>query len=386
MDYIILVVFVFIFILSYIYIFSIKDKRKLKKRNNIPSIAVIIPARNESKVIEKLLKSINDSSVKINSKDVYVVVEDKTDKTVKIVDNYNMTIVFREDLTKNRKGYALNDAFNFMKKNNREYDMYFVFDADNYIDKDYFKNMIETYQNGYDIGVGYRNTINGDKSLVAASSSLTFSMINTLDNERRVKNNLNVIISGTGFYMTNEVIKKTGGYPFNTLTEDYELSIYSIINNIPSYYNDKAIFYDEQPLGMSVSIKQRTRWVKGYFDVRRKYRKEIKKSSHNKSLKLERIGVVPYIILIIGIVIFLVLNIIKLQLLKVFFTFIIVYLVLVIATFIMIKKEKSYFRLSRKIKILSLFYNPLFLLSYIICALNALFSPNLKWDTIKHDG
>ncbi len=386
MDYIILVVFLLIFILSYIYIFSIKDKRKLKKRNNTPSIAVIIPARNESKVIEKLLKSIINSSVKINSKDVYVVVEDKTDKTVKIVDNYNMTIVFREDLTKNRKGYALNDAFNFMKKNNREYDMYFVFDADNYIDKDYFKNMIETYQNGYDIGVGYRNTINGDKSLVAASSSLTFSIINTLDNERRVKNNLNVIISGTGFYMTKEVIKKTGGYPFNTLTEDYELSIYSIINNIPSYYNDKAIFYDEQPLGMSVSIKQRTRWVKGYFDVRRKYRKEIKKSSHNKSLKLERIGVVPYIILIIGIVIFLVLNIIKLQLLKVLFTFIFVYLVLVIATFIMIKKEKSYFKLSRKIKILSLFYNPLFLLSYIICALKALFSPNLKWDTIKHDG
>lgn len=386
MDYIILAVFVLIFILSYIYIFSIKDKRKLNKRNNLPSIAVIIPARNESKVIEKLLKSIINSSVKINSKDVYVVVEDKTDKTVKIVDNYNMTIVFREDLNKNRKGYALNDAFNFIKKNNREYDMYFVFDADNYIDKDYFKNMIETYQNGYDIGVGYRNTINGDKSLVAAASSLTFSMINTLDNERRIKNNLNVIISGTGFYMTKEVIKKTGGYPFNTLTEDYELSIYSIINNIPSYYNDKAIFYDEQPLGMSVSIKQRTRWVKGYFDVRRKYRKEIKKSSHNKSLKLERIGVVPYIILIIGIVIFLVLNIIKLQLLKVLFTFVFVYLALVIATFIMIKKEKSYFKLSRKTKILSLFYNPLFLLSYIICALKALFSPNLKWDTIKHDG
>lgn len=47
MDYIILAVFVLIFILSYIYIFSIKDKRKLNKRNNLPSIAVIIPARNE---------------------------------------------------------------------------------------------------------------------------------------------------------------------------------------------------------------------------------------------------------------------------------------------------------------------------------------------------
>lgn len=387
MDYIILLVFLFLFIISYIYIFFVKGKRKLNRRDNTPSISVIIPARDESKVIEKLLKSIVNSSIKINSNDVYVVVEDKNDKTVQIVENYGMTIVFREDLTKRRKGYALNDAFNFMKKKNKEYDMYFIFDADNYLDKDYFKNMIETYKSGYDIGVGYRNTINGNKSLVAAASSLTFSMINTLNNERRVKNNLNVIISGTGFYMTKEVIEKTGGYPFNSLTEDYELSIYSIINNIPSTYNNKAIFYDEQPVNFGVSIKQRTRWVKGYFDVRKKYRKEIMKfSKDNKSLNLEKVGVIPYIILVIGIVIFLIINIINLNILKILLTLIILYAVLVFVTFLMLKKEKDYFKLSRKIKVLSLFYNPLFLLSYIICVLKAIFSPDLKWDAIKHEG
>lgn len=387
MDYIILLVFLFLFIISYIYIFFVKGKRKLNRRDNTPSISVIIPARDESKVIEKLLKSIVNSSIKINSNDVYVVVEDKNDKTVQIVENYGMTIVFREDLTKRRKGYALNDAFNFMKKKNKEYDMYFIFDADNYLDKDYFKNMIETYKSGYDIGVGYRNTINGNKSLVAAASSLTFSMINTLNNERRVKNNLNVIISGTGFYMSKEVINKTGGYPFNSLTEDYELSIYSIINNIPSFYNNKAIFYDEQPVNFGVSIKQRTRWVKGYFDVRKKYCKEIMEpSKDNKSLKLEKIGVIPYIVLIVGIVIFLIINIINLQLLKLLLTLFILYVVLVFVTFLMLKKEKDYFKLSRKMKVLSLFYNPLFLLSYIICALKAIFNPNLKWDAIKHEG
>lgn len=387
MDYFILLIFLFLFVVSYIYIFCVKDNRKLKRRDNNPSISVIIPARNESKVIEKLLKSIVDSSIKINSHDVYVVVEDRNDKTVEIVKNYGMTIVFREDLTKRRKGYALNDAFNYMKKNNKEYDMYFIFDADNYLDKDYFKNMIETYKSGYDIGVGYRNTINGNKSVVAAASSLTFSMINTLNNERRVKNNLNVIISGTGFYMTKEVIEKTNGYPFNSLTEDYELSIYSIVNNIPSTYNNKAIFYDEQPTDFGVSIKQRTRWVKGYFDVRKKYRKEIMNTSkNNKSLNLEKVGVIPYIILIIGIVIFLIINIINLQLLKVLLTLIIVYVVLVFVTFFMLKKEKDYFKLCRKMKILSSFYNPLFLLSYIICVIKAIFNPDLKWDVIKHEG
>ena len=44
---------------------------------------------------------------------------------------------------------------------NKDYDAYFIFDADNILEKDFIKNMIPIYYQGYDIGVGYRNIKNG---------------------------------------------------------------------------------------------------------------------------------------------------------------------------------------------------------------------------------
>ena len=71
---------------------------------------ILIPARNESQVIEQLLISIEKQTKKINSKDVYIIVESKEDPTVEIVKKHNMNIIYRKDLTKKRKGYALDDA------------------------------------------------------------------------------------------------------------------------------------------------------------------------------------------------------------------------------------------------------------------------------------
>lgn len=90
-----------------------------------------------------------------------------------------MNIIYRKDLTKKRKGYALDDAIKEILSKNKKYDAYFIFDADNILDKNYIKEMINSIEEGYDIGISYRNTKNSS-TLVAASSALTFSMINTL--------------------------------------------------------------------------------------------------------------------------------------------------------------------------------------------------------------
>lgn len=73
--------------------------------------------------------------------------------------------------------------------------------------------MEEAYEDGYDIGIGYRNTKNGNDSVIAAASSLTFSMINTLGNEHKTKCNNTLTISGTGFYIKGDIVEKLSGYP-----------------------------------------------------------------------------------------------------------------------------------------------------------------------------
>lgn len=336
------------------------------KKNSNSHFAFLIPARYESKVIESLLISIKKQTVKVNMQDVYVIVESMLDETVAICQKYNVSVVLRTT-KRPRKGYALDEAIKQIKK----YDLYFIFDADNVLDENYLKEMLKTYKLGYDIGIGYRNCKNGNANIISACSSLTFSMINTLGNKIKNKYSANMIISGTGFYIKGEILHKLGGFPFNSLTEDYEFSLYSIACELTSYYNDKATFYDEQPTKYNVTVKQRKRWIRGYFDSRKKYL-PFKITGKNKGSKInEMIGVTPYIFIIISFLFKINLNNIILS-----------YLVMMLITIVMILKEKLDLNLKMKIKVI--LFNPIYLVTYIPCALLAILKKEITWDRIDH--
>lgn len=384
-----IIITISILTLLYKYLIMLKNTNYPQKEKNGHNYAILIPARNESLVIEKLLISIENQTKKIKPEDVYVIVETKKDKTVSIVEKHKMTIVYRKNLNKKRKGFALDDAIKEILKSNKKYDAYFIFDADNILDKNYIKEMTKSFDEGYDIGIGYRNTKNS-KNLVSAASALTFSMINTIGNKRKSKYTNNLIISGTGYYIKGAIIESWKGFPFNSLTEDYELSLYSILNNLTTTYNDSAIYYDEQPEIFDVTIIQRSRWVKGYFDARRNYihkiRKSISKKDKNYASKITAlIGVNPLITLIIGILLLLIDSITSFKnfIISLLIIFILIYITLMIFTYIIIKKEEN--KLDIKVsKILLIFYNPFYLLSYIYCLYIAVTKKDLGWQEIKH--
>ncbi len=379
-----------------------------RKNNNLPkkslaghNFCFLIPARYESSVIEGLLISIKNQSVKVNMSDVYVIVESLKDETVNICKKYNATVFLRKKLNLQRKGYALDEAVKYIL-NTKSYDAYFIFDADNILDKNYLKNMIPVFDKGYDLASGYRNCKNGNESVVAASSALTFSLVNTVFNSIKNKKTKNITFSGTGFYIRGEIIDELKGYPFNSLTEDYELSSYAILNNLTTYYNTKSVFYDEQPVKYKDTINQRIRWIKGYFDVRKKYSKKIIKSiskdGNNNGSKIdEGLGIIPYIFIIIGIVLwYLSLAILTIynfvfsnglwkSLFLEFLIFsLIIYLALFIMSLVIVILEGKKINLTTKSKIKVLFYNPVFMISYIPCAIKALLKKDVKWVRVEH--
>lgn len=380
-------------LLIYSYLVMPRCYLKPKKYNNKKRYCILIPARYESKVINNLLLSITKQTTKINPKDIYIIVESIKDKTVDIAKQYNMNIILRENLSLKRKGYALNDAVTYILKKQIHYDAYFIFDADNILDKDFIKNMEKSINEGYDIGIGYRNTKNSN-TLVSASSALTFSMINTMLNERKNKYHNNLTISGTGYYIKGSIVEEWNSFPFHSLTEDYELTLYAILNNLTTTYNKKAIFYDEQPDNFNVSLKQRTRWVKGYFEARKKYINKISKSETkndpNFASKVNAfLGVTPYIYIIIGLLIILV-NILITKGITTFLCYLtifllLIYILLALFTIIMLKKEKNSLNISKSMKIKVIFYNPIFMFSYIICLLRSIFIKDVKWDRIDHN-
>ena len=296
-----------------------------------------------------------------------------------------MNIVFRHDLSKKRKGYALDDAIKEILEQKKHYDAYFIFDADNVLDKDYIKNMEEAYEDGYDIGIGYRNTKNGNDSVIAAASSLTFSMINTLGNEHKTKCNNTLTISGTGFYIKGDIVEKLSGYPFNSLTEDYELTLYATLNDLTTTYVKNAIFFDEQPVKYNITINQRTRWIKGFFEARKKYIPLLLKKEINKNFSSsfhQIMGVTPYILLIIGLLGILLINYFNVKNTIILILF--VYLIMVLITSIMVLKENTYLNINNKMKIKVILYNPIFLTTYIICLFKAILNKDVKWLKIEH--
>lgn len=360
---------------------SIKDNKETK-------FSILIPARYESKVIENLLISLNKQTVKVNPKDVFVIIESLEDKTYEIVKKYHMNIILRKKLDLKRKGYALEEAFNYIKEKNKIYDLYFIFDADNILDKNFIKEMLITYKSGYDIACGYRVIKNKKLNIYSISSILTFSLLNNISNQNKIKKNLNVILSGTGFYFSKEVIKD--GYNFHSLTEDYELSLYSILNNYSSTYNNKAIYYDEQPEDYKTTVNQRIRWIKGYLEARKKYMKSFKnnlfvKHFNKASIIYEYIGMKPYIFMLFSILYFVIYNIIKFKFFYILFVIMFIYFILMIITIVLLKKEKFNLKLNFKEKILVIFYNPFFILSYILCFFKAICTKNVEWKRIDHN-
>ena len=75
----------------------------------------------------------------------------------------------------------------------------------------------------------------------------------------------------------------------------------------------------------------------------------------------------PYVFMLLGILLFLIVNIIKLNFLKIIILLSFIYFMLVFLTIILLYVEKDNIKLSLKYKILEIFYNPLFILSYILC-------------------
>lgn len=395
------VVSVFLIILGLLWIFSTaflsrfnKNFPKIK-RPEMENICFLIPALDESKVIEDLLISISKQSFKMYMKNVYIIVESNNDPTISIAKKYGASIFIRKNLNLKSKGYALQEIVKDLISKNIYYDAYFICDADNVLDKDFVKEMNNSYMDGYDIVTSYRNLKNGNDSIISACSGITFQFLNSNGNETKSKQSRNVTLSGTGLFIAGDLIKKWNDFPFHSLTEDYELTLYSILNSLTSTYNKKAIFYDEQPIKYKNTINQRVRWIKGYFNVRKEYIPKFRKVLNNNpnfgSLISEITGMKPYILMIIGAILYIVQQIINIvlhkfilwSLFKIFLIFFLAYFLFSMMTFFVIYKDKN-INLNKNMKIKTCLFSPLFFVTYVPCAIRALFKKEVNWEKVEH--
>lgn len=270
-------VFFLCFLWYYFLYFAVASAktRVLPKAKKYTKFAILIPARNESNVIRNILNACSKLDYPKEFFDVYIIIESKKDPTYKIVQEYGFKVVIRGDLTNRRtKGFALDDAYQQIKKSGIVYDAFMIFDADNVMNSDYLSLMNDVYQAGYQVGVGYRSFTNATKNWVCGCSATLFSFMNQFTSRGRSHFFEKATLTGTGYFLAREVVDNEGGWIWNGMTEDVQLTTYCYYHNIRMHYYPYAKYFDEQPESFKTLNKQHVRWLWGFFASRKQFKKQ----------------------------------------------------------------------------------------------------------------
>ena len=143
-----------LFMLCYAYQFfyiavSIFKKAQTHKTDKLHNFAVLIAARNEQAVIENLIQSIKVQDYPKELVTVFVVADNCTDSTAEIARRAGAVVYERSNKNEVGKGYALDFLTSKIKEDYGDsFDGFFVFDADNVLDKNYITERNKTFSNG----------------------------------------------------------------------------------------------------------------------------------------------------------------------------------------------------------------------------------------------
>lgn len=245
---------------------------KIKNPNfKYHTIGIVISARNESKVIGNLIKSIRANDYPQAMLKIFVVADNCTDNTAQICRDMGCVVFERFNTEQVGKGYALNYLFTKLHTEKEYADIipeaYIVVDADNVLKTNFITEMNKVYDAGYKMVTSYRNSKNFGKNWITAGYGYWFLHEARHLNNSRMMIHSSCAISGTGFLISQDVVKEFGNWSFFTLTEDIQCSTEYAITGRKVGYCGTAELYDEQPETFKQSWRQRERWAKGFYQV-----------------------------------------------------------------------------------------------------------------------
>ncbi len=240
--------------------------------------AVLIAARNESAVIAGLIDSIKKQNYPQQLLDVFVVADNCTDNTAAVARRAGATAVYeRFNRVQVGKGYALDFMLKSIARDYgyNAYEGYFVFDADNLLAENFVCEMNKWFDRGYRVLTSFRNSKNYASNWLSAGYSLWFMRESRYLNYPRMLLGTSCAISGTGFLVHSDIVRKNNGWKHHLLTEDIEFSVDCVISGEKIGYCHSAVVYDEQPCTWSQSWTQRLRWAKGFYQVFGRYHRQL---------------------------------------------------------------------------------------------------------------
>ena len=247
-------------------IFSLFGKKKEKKTDIRLKFAILIPARNEEKCIDGIIRSLKKQDYPSELIDIFVIPNNCTDNTAAVALNSGAYVLQAPQDVK-YKGGALRFAINKLMDDELHYDAFLIFDADNVANSKFVSSMNQTLSNGARVAKSRILARNSIESWVATCYDIHFCTANLFLNRARIRIGLSARVIGTGFAIRNTYLKELGGFNTTSITEDAEFFALCAVNGEKIAFCEDAITYDEETNSFKKSMIQRKRWMSGIMHV-----------------------------------------------------------------------------------------------------------------------
>jgi cellulose synthase/poly-beta-1,6-N-acetylglucosamine synthase-like glycosyltransferase/peptidoglycan/xylan/chitin deacetylase (PgdA/CDA1 family)/spore germination protein YaaH len=236
-----------------------------------PRVAVLIPAYNEEKVIERTIQGALDSDYP--NLRVIVIDDGSKDRTLEIA---RRTFAAEEAagrvliLTKPNGGKA--EALNFGLEHIGDAEIFVGIDADTIIAPDAIARLVPHFLNAKVAAVAGNAKVGNRVNLWTRWQALEY--ITSQNFERRALNTMgavSVVPGAIGAWRTTAV-REAGSYHVDTVAEDADLTMALLRNGYRVEYEDLALAFTEAPTTAHALMRQRFRWSFGILQAIFKHR------------------------------------------------------------------------------------------------------------------
>lgn len=275
----------------YLTVFGFRRKEKDYKDHDPQSrFLVLVPAHNEERVIGDIIRNLQSMDYPRELYDFFIIADNCTDRTAEVARGLGAQVIehFKEsEDAPTGKPIALKYALEQVADYHEKYDLLMIFDADNLMDTNMFREINSQYQDKgkpdfIQCYLGCKNK----EGIIAWFYYTSYVVVNRFTQLAKNRLGLNASIGGTGFAVSTAFLHARGGWSTMSLTEDFEMQVEATLAGQRILWNHYTRVYDEKPTSIAVSFRQKTRWSQGYTYVAVRNTRQVFKSLFTGKLPL----------------------------------------------------------------------------------------------------
>ncbi|MGB8781327.1 MAG: glycosyltransferase family 2 protein [Candidatus Bathyarchaeia archaeon] len=273
-----------------------KPGRKPAERKAFPGFSIIVPVKNEEKVVGRLLNALSELNYPADKKEIIIVEDGSTDRSLDVCEAFareqrlNIRIVQRR--FSDGKPSALNSGITYAQG-----EIVGVFDADSVPASDALLNVCRYFEDPQVAAVQGRTlSINSEENMLTRIISREEDVWCEAYLRGKDALNLFVHLKGSCQFIRRDVLKQVNGFDENALSEDMELSAKTTEKGYKIKYAPDVRSWQESPYELKQLFRQRTRWFRGTMEVALKYGRLMAKPS-KKSFDAEATLFGPFVLI-----------------------------------------------------------------------------------------